>query len=146
MEIKNIFKKENNLFKELNMLPRETKNRILKNVNDRKAEIIESKLLSQQLKQFETNTNKENSRSWGKFKSGMQNRREELKRKGILKPVIRYNKENFQSALEIASKIARQREIYRLENQRSKLKLGYIEKPKIKLKKLKLKAGKKISL
>jgi len=140
--MKNPFKKQDNLSKELSMLPRETKKRILENVTKRTNEILEERLIARQLKSYQNTEKQTSKRTWGSFKQGMQSRREELKKQGILKPLIRYDKKNFQSPLQEASKKARQIEIKRLEKQRIKLKRGYSNKPTIKLKKLKLKAGK----
>lgn len=144
MRVKNPFKKQReSLSTELSMLPRNTKKRILENVTKRRNEILEEQLLTQQLKGYGRNSVEARQGKWKNFKSGMQSRREELKKQGILKPLIRYDKKNFQSPIEKASIQARANEIKRLEAQRNKLKSGYIEKPKLKLKKLKLKAGKK---
>lgn len=140
MDINNIFGKKDTLTEELRMLPRETKKRILENVNRRRNAIIEEKLLEKQLKGYDK-PSKKDKRTFGQFKEGMQNRRKELQDKGIIQPLIRYNKENFTSPMEEASKRARAAEIKRLEDQRNKLKSGSLleSNSRIKLKDLKLK-------
>lgn len=133
-----MFKKEDNLTKELKMLPRETKKRILENVVRRKNEILEERLLEKELSNYNKSESKPSK--WSSFRSGMQKRREELTAKGIIKPPIRYNKQNFRSALEEMSIKSRADEIKRLENQRTKLKSGIsFNSEKIKLNDLKLK-------
>ncbi len=137
-----MFKGRDTLTKELSMLPRETKKRILDNVNRRRNEIIEEKLFEQQSKSFNIDNNKEKRST--KFKEGMMRRREELKEKGIIQPVIRYNKENFRSPMEEASKRARAAEIKGYEDQRNKLKSGSMLESNqiIKMNELKLKIPK----
>jgi len=125
MKIFNFFKQDNSLSKELDLLPRETKKRILENVIKRKNEILEEKLLEQQLKQLKTNNNTNSGSRWSNFKEGMKKRREELRKKGILKPIIRYNKDTFRSSLEEMSIKSRNNEIKRLEEQRLRLKNGH---------------------
>ncbi len=146
MGFADFLKKEDNLSKELEMLPSETRRKILERVNRRRYEIIEEKLLENQLKQYKEQQPEKASR-WTTFREGMKNRREYLKEQGVIKPVIRYNKENFRSPLEEMSRKARADEIKRLENQRSSLKAGakldtsFFKKPKD----LKLKAPKEPS-
>jgi len=149
MGLKNLFsKREDSLTKELSLLPRDTKRRILENVTKRRNEILEEKILEKQLKEYNHNTEQQTKRTWSNMKEGMKNRRKELREQGILKPVIRYNKENFESPIEKVSKINRANEIKRLEEQRNKLKSGYssgLNQP-IKLKELKLKVPESDSL
>lgn len=142
MGMKDLFKGRDTLTTELSMLPRETKRRILDNVNRRRAQIVEEKLLERQMGSF--GQEKEKGRNWGKFKEGMQNRRKELTEKGILKPLVRVNRENFRSPMEEASKKARAAEIKRLEDQRNKMKSGSLmdKVSTIKIKELKLKIPK----
>lgn len=143
MGIKDLFKREDTLTTELSMLPRETKQRILDNVNRRRGEIIQEKILENQLKAFKSEK-ENNKKTFGQFREGMQRRREELREKGILQPIIRVNKENFRSPMEEASRRARAAEIQRLEDQRNKLKSGSTLESNnmIKMNKLKLKIPK----
>lgn len=152
MGIKDLFKREDNLSKELKMLPRETKKRILANVIRRKNEILEERLLEKQLK--EHNKPEPKPSKWSGVKEGMANRREELRRQGVLKPIIRYDKKNLQSPLEEMSRKSRANMIKGLEDQRNRLKSGCTldcdKRPKIKDLRLKvpksdglLKKGKK---
>jgi hypothetical protein len=138
MGIKDLFKKEEAIVRELRMLPRVTKKRILENVTRRRNQIIEEELLKRQLKglQPEEKPKKERLK---KFRQGLAARREDLREQGIIQPVVRYNKENFQSPLEVASKKARINEIKRLEEQRNKLKSGFKKNETFKIKKSKLK-------
>ncbi len=138
-----MFKVRESLTDELRMLPRDTKKRILENVKRRRNEIIEEKLLEQQLKEINKAGSSE-PKKWSMVREGMQRRREELRKQGILKPLIRYDKKNFRSPLEEMSQKARADEIKRLEDQRNKLKAGYGigMKPGMKLKTLKLKIPK----
>lgn len=143
MGIKDAFKKEESISRELSLLPKDTKKRILENVKRRRNEILEEKILERQLKQVSYSEKSEKKGKWNGVKQGMQARREELKRKGIIKPVIRYNKQNFESPIEKASKEARRNEIRRLEAQRNKLKSGYSQASPINnISKLKLKVPK----
>lgn len=141
-----MFKKRDTLTDELRMLPRDTKKRILENVNRRRSEIIQERLLENQMKML--NSNKESSKTPGQFREGMKNRREELKEKGILKPLVRYDRKNFRSPMEEMSIKSRQDEIKRIEDQRNKLKSGHKLDGRFKLKmkdvKLKVPKGKGI--
>ena len=74
MGLKEIFKKRDTLTDELKMLPRETKRRILDNVNRRRNEIIEERLLEKQLKSFKSKKEK-TKRTFKQFKEVMQSRR-----------------------------------------------------------------------
>jgi len=138
-----MFNKRESLTEELKMLPRETKKRILDNVNRRRNEIMEERLLEKQLKEFKSGKDKD-KRTWGHFKEGMQNRRKELTDKGILQPIVRVNRENFRSPMEEASKRARASEIKRIEDQRNKMKSGSLleGETRVKIKDLKLKIPK----
>lgn len=147
MVLKDVFKREDSLTKELKMLPRETRKRILENVSRRRNEILEEKLLEKQLKQYKDDSRPE-KRRWSSMKEGMAKRREELRKEGILKPIVRYDKKNFKSSLQEMSEKSRQDEIKRIESQRARLKSGHSlggngiseSGKKIKLKDLKLKA------
>ena len=142
MGLKDMFKKRDTLTDELRMLPRDTKKRILENVNRRRSEIIEERLLESQLKSL--NSNKETKKTFGQFREGMRRRREKLKEKGILKGPVRYKRENFRSPMEEMSIKSRQNEIKRLEDQRNKLKSGHKLSGdfKLKIKDVKLKVPK----
>jgi len=126
MGIKDFFKKkDDDLSEELRLLPRDTRKRILENVNRRRNEILEERILEKQLKYYGKEESVEAKQGkWAKLREGMRKRREELKKQGILKPLIRYDKKNFQSPLEEMSRKARAEEIKRLEDQRNKLKAG----------------------
>lgn len=122
MGIRDFFKRDDPLSEELQKLPYGTRQKIIENVNNRKNQILEEKLLKKQLKQYEN----DKPSKWGQVREGMRNRREELKEKGILKPPVRVNKENFKSPLEEMSRKSRQDEIKRMEKQRENLKSGAI--------------------
>ncbi len=142
MGIKNMFKRRESLTDELKMLPRETKRRILENVNNRRRQIIEEQLLENQMKAFQPQ--KEKGGKLNKFREGMQNRRKELQDKGMIPPIVRVNRENFRSPMEEASKRARAAEIKAIEDQRNRMKSGSMLESgnRIQLKELKLKIPK----
>ena len=123
MGMKDLFKKKDSLTQELSMLPRDTKKRILENVSRRRSEIIQERLLESQMNSFGPEKDSK-KRSWGQVREGMQKRRKELTDKGILKPLVRVNRENFKSPMEEASKRARAKEIKGIENQRNRMKSG----------------------
>lgn len=139
MGIKDMFKKRESLTNELRMLPRDTKRRILDNVNRRRSEIIEEKLLESQLRSFQPQAEKGGRMK--KFSEGMRARRKELQDNGMIQPIIRVNRENFRSPMEEASKRARAAEIKALEDQRNRMKAGSMLESgnRIQLKELKLK-------
>ena len=137
-----MFNKRDSLIEELQMLPRDTKKRILENVNRRRSEIIEERLLESQLKDINKTNKRDKAPS--QFREGMRRRREELREQGILKSPIRYDKQNFRSPMEEMSIKSRENEIKRLADQRDKLKSGHKLSAdfKLKIKDVKLKVPK----
>lgn len=130
------------------MLPRDTRKRILENVNKRRNEILEEKILEKQLKEYGKGSVEAKQGKWKLMKEGMQKRREELTKQGILKPLVRYDKKTFKSPLQEMSEKSRAAEIKRIDDQRNKLKSGsslglgngISDGTKIKIKELKLKS------
>lgn len=122
MAMKDMFKRKDSLSEELRMLPRETKRRILENVSRRRSEIMQEKMLKNQMKGF--GSEEKQSRP-SKFREGMMKRRQYMIDQGVIKPPIRYNRENFRSPMEEMSALSRKNEIKRIEDQRTKMKMGH---------------------
>lgn len=120
MDINKIFtgKKSREIENIINKLPYDTKKRIQEEIIQKELEIN----LHNEINDYFNKSNKGNRAS--RFKQSRISRREELKRKGVIKPIIRYNKELVRTRAEELSAKSKADFIKELELRRMKQKEG----------------------
>ena len=129
---------KNDLDSVINKLPYQTKMRIEAEVNEREKDIRTQKQINDYIKELKKDRKQERINN---FKEGMRKRRQELVKKGVIQPEIRYNKKLVRSPIEELAQQSKINYIKELEDKQLKLKKGCIlgKKDSFKIKDLKLK-------
>jgi hypothetical protein len=125
MDIKNFStNKDDRVLEEIiKKLPYNTRRRIEEEVKERELEINTQREVNDYLKGVKNNNRHDKLQN---FRDGMKRRREDLKRRGIIQPIVRYNKELEKNTIEELSKKSKENFIKELERKRFKLKEGCI--------------------
>lgn len=125
MDIKNFStNKDDRVLEEIiKKLPYNTRRRIEEEVKERELEINTQREVNDYLKGVKNNNRHDKLQN---FRDGMKRRREDLKRRGIIQPIVRYNKELEKNTIEELSKKSKENFIKELEQKRFKLKEGCI--------------------
>lgn len=125
MDIKNFStNKDDRVLEEIiKKLPYNTRRRIEEEVKERELEINTQREVNDYLKNIKSNNRHDRVQN---FKDGMKRRREDLKRRGVIQPIVRYNKELEKNTIEELSKRSKENFIKELEQKRFKLKEGCV--------------------
>lgn len=125
MDIKNFSKNNDDRVLEeiIKKLPYNTRRRIEEEVMEKELEINTQREVNDYLKGVKNNNRHDKLQN---FRDGMKRRREDLKRRGIIQPIVRYNKELEKNTIEELSKKSKENFIKELEQKRFKQKEGCI--------------------
>jgi hypothetical protein len=125
MDIKKFYKNNEDkaLVEIISKLPYNTRKRIEEEVREKEIEINTQREVNDYLKSVKNNNKYDRVQN---FKDGMKRRREDLKKRGIIQPIVRYNKELEKNTIEELSKKSKENFIKELEQKRFKQKEGCV--------------------